>query len=814
VASVKRIARLLAPLARCLTVMIGLTVPIGLPGTATAGELASVVVTADRAEVRLLPIAWFLDKSHALGREAAAKRLTAPDVAVATEVFSHGFRAEAIWLRAILDVAPEAAGLRYLVLALPNFDRLDVYPSWMPGSGGDRDGPAFSIGDQTTGPRPVLSRLHVQPVELPAGRHEILFHGRTTSTLTVPLSLWSPAAFHALEQRFIVEQGIYAGIVLLLVTISLALFVQLRLPEFLFYAGAVAFHGGHYLSLAGIGHAYLWPAYPAWAHLASVVTINLTVVFTLAFGLVFLRREGMPWWAQVPFWMNTLWASTLALAAPVVSLDGFLTIAWQTSNLLVLSAVLTSLVALLLVVRRSRSARYILVAWAGLIVGGAIGTARNLGVLPSNSFTLHGPALGTLWEFMVFSLLLIHRIGDIRRDKEAAQLAALEAARHAERELEGRVRKRTAELNDANERLRQLVEAAPFPLALLTAEDGRVAFANERIVDLFGVRREAVLGIKAQDFYVDPAARDAVLQRLASEGALHDLEVEMKRADGTRLWALMSAVELLYGGEKMRLAAFNDITRRKALESDLRTARDTAEAAAEQERQSRRIQRQFLEMVSHEFRTPLAIIDGAAQNIEHATPEDAERVRRIRAAVKRMMHLMDDCLAEERVRDGAIGLDIRPLDLAQLLAERVAQARVAGTSHPISLSGADAPVSCVGDRQMLTVAVDNLIGNARKYTPAGTPIAVTLAQKNAGQVSITVADAGPGIPAAERERVFERYYRSPNTAGSAGAGLGLHMVREIAGAHGGDVTLSERPGGGSVFRIDLPAEPARAAATV
>lgn len=229
-----------------------------------------------------------------------------------------------------------------------------------------------------------------------------------------------------------------------------------------------------------------------------------------------------------------------------------------------------------------------------------------------------------------------------------------------------------------------------------------------------------------------------------------------------------------------------------------------------------RQQREFVLMVSHEFRTPLAIIDSASQllELEPKLPVSARpRVGKIRNAVQRMLHLIERCLTHDRLGTAAA----RPtaFDLAAMLTTLVGEMAATASCHRIELHGADRPMPIPGDRDLLAVVFSNLLENAVKYSPNGGTIRLDLSGGEGageGQVTVRVTDEGIGVNAADAARLFDKYFRASNAAGTTGAGLGLHLARCIVDTHGGAISVASEPGRGSAFTVRLPV--ARPAAPV
>ena len=226
------------------------------------------------------------------------------------------------------------------------------------------------------------------------------------------------------------------------------------------------------------------------------------------------------------------------------------------------------------------------------------------------------------------------------------------------------------------------------------------------------------------------------------------------------------------------------------------------------------LQRNFVSMASHEFRTPLTIIDGHAQRMiktkdRLAAEEIAERAGKVRAAVLRMTSLMDNLLNSARLFDGGAGLYYHPaeIDLAALLHDVCQLHReIAPRSH-ISENFGGARLPVVGDAKLLFQVFSNLLANAIKYSPGGGPITIGAAPE-AGEVVVTVEDRGIGIPEQDRDRLFTRYSRGSNVSGIVGTGIGLYLAKMVIDLHQGRIAVESREGEGSRFSVRLPAKPA------
>ncbi|HEV3275053.1 MAG TPA: HAMP domain-containing sensor histidine kinase [Candidatus Dormibacteraeota bacterium] len=220
--------------------------------------------------------------------------------------------------------------------------------------------------------------------------------------------------------------------------------------------------------------------------------------------------------------------------------------------------------------------------------------------------------------------------------------------------------------------------------------------------------------------------------------------------------------------------------------------------------------RHFVSDASHELRTPLTSMRGYAELLQRnpdMTRDDVVlAVRRIEDETRRMGMLVDDLLLLARLDQGR-PLDTAPVDLTSMVNDAVSDARAADPGRAV-IAHIETPLVVTGDDLRLRQAVANLVRNALVHTPAGSPVEVALLAQN-GHAEIDVIDHGPGVPAAQRERIFERFHRADplRSRDQGGSGLGLSIATAVVSAHGGRISVADTPGGGATFRIELPVTP-------
>ncbi len=250
----------------------------------------------------------------------------------------------------------------------------------------------------------------------------------------------------------------------------------------------------------------------------------------------------------------------------------------------------------------------------------------------------------------------------------------------------------------------------------------------------------------------------------------------------------------------------------RAVQVFRQNAIELAEKFAHEKRMTE-LQRNFVSMASHEFRTPLTVIDGHAQRLNNMReriqpPEIAERAGKIRQAVTRMSGVIANLLDSARLVEveGQLVLHTAEFDLAVVLREIAALYREMAPHLHIAEEFDGQDLVMVGDQKLLFQVFSNMMSNAAKYSPDGGAVRLTAKRTDDG-ISVAVEDSGVGIPEQDREKLFDRYFRGSNVSGIVGTGIGLYLVKTVVDLHGGTITLASREGQGSTFLVTLPVRP-------
>ena len=252
-------------------------------------------------------------------------------------------------------------------------------------------------------------------------------------------------------------------------------------------------------------------------------------------------------------------------------------------------------------------------------------------------------------------------------------------------------------------------------------------------------------------------------------------------------------------------SAFNAAAGRQAdLTSSLEDALSNEKAINE-------TQRQFVSLVSHEFRTPLAIIDGQAQRtirrIDKMSKEDIKTsMEKCRSSVARLIGLIESVLSSSRLEAGAIAFNPGPCGLTELLADVAKGQEGIDVSHKIVLDIEALPDQVVADEKLMRQVFTNLLSNAVKYSPGASTVWVD-GHLDGSHVVVAVRDEGVGIPEDELSKLFKRFFRASTASGIAGTGIGLHLIKQLIEMHRGEILVTSIAEQGTTFTVRFPFEP-------
>jgi two-component system, OmpR family, phosphate regulon sensor histidine kinase PhoR len=362
-------------------------------------------------------------------------------------------------------------------------------------------------------------------------------------------------------------------------------------------------------------------------------------------------------------------------------------------------------------------------------------------------------------------------------DPDPTDAAALNAALVAERD-----------------RLAQIVDVLPVGIVLMDPS-GRVTLENKFTRELFKRDEAPAPGLAGPlrgglthadgtpyDLHDVPIARSLRGEEVRGELVCYT------RADGRRYDLITNSAPLrdASGAISGAIAAYEDVT---------------ALSDAERERTA------FFAMASHELKTPVTAVRGQIQLAMRffqrgSTDMVSGALERADAQTTRMAALIDDLLDAARLDVGQFDVVFAPTDVAEVVAASIARLRPIADDRVLRVDLPDEVVLVNADARRLAQVFDNLVVNALRHGGRG-DVVVSVGTEG-GHAIVRVRDHGPGIAAEDRDRIFQRFYRSESARATPGTGLGLYVSREIARLHGGDLSLESTSPGGTVFRLSLP----------
>jgi PAS domain S-box-containing protein len=374
------------------------------------------------------------------------------------------------------------------------------------------------------------------------------------------------------------------------------------------------------------------------------------------------------------------------------------------------------------------------------------------------------------------------------------------------------------ERKHAEIRYRTLAEQLPLITYIDTpySADEAAAYVSPQVEDILGYSLEdwqTDAHFFADHLHPDDQDRVREAQRVAREsGEPLEIEYRFVAKDGRIVWLHdgYTIVRDETGRPWYTQGYALDITARKQAEADRETLLSQAQMQNERLRELDRMKDEFVALVSHELRTPLTSIRGYLELLL----EDAERFEQthtdwlsvIDRNSERLLCLVEDLLLKAQVNAGKVALTVKEIDIAAIVEQSVQTGAPVAAARGIALVSSTGTVPPVpADPVRLGQVIDNLISNALKFTPAGGNVEVRASERN-GRARVEIADTGMGISPAEQERLFERFYRTPQAQTDAvpGVGLGLSIAKAIVEAHGGTISCESVEGAGTTFAIELP----------
>ncbi|HWL51649.1 MAG TPA: ATP-binding protein [Chthoniobacteraceae bacterium] len=387
----------------------------------------------------------------------------------------------------------------------------------------------------------------------------------------------------------------------------------------------------------------------------------------------------------------------------------------------------------------------------------------------------------------------------------ATRIAERDASLHRlNQELETRIAARTEVLRQSEERFNRAFHGSHALLAIIDLTTRRFLDANTGFLNTLGYSRDELLGeiSRSEALPLEKVIPDAFLRRCLKEGCARDVETILLTKTGELRVVLLTGDRVSIGASDCILAAGTDITHRKKIEADTLLA-------LQREKRLSELNRKFVAIVSHEFRTPLEMILSSTEILSRYLPrltpdQRDQRLSTIQVAVRRMASFMEEVLLLGRFDAGHAPYHPEELHLAAWCRRLVREAtELADEPREIRLEAGAFPPMAHADESLLGHIFTNLLSNALKYSPPDQP--VTLRVRREGAMAVfEVEDHGIGIPPEDHARLFDGFYRGANVGKRPGTGIGLIVVKRCVEQHHGAISFQSRPGHGTTFTVRLP----------
>ncbi len=617
--------------------------------------------------------------------------------------------------------------------------------------------------------------------------------------------LKSPAEFARQSELHTALWGGYFGSVALMLGFVFIMAIINRTRRYLALSMVLLANSVQIFNAQGFLTGLFWFGRERWGDISGYVTAPLAIASIIWATRAIVTSRNPPRWLGNLYLMGA-WFCTLV---PLSALYGYYHEAYITALVLNLLGVIGA-ITILASHRKDLvfSDKVMLLSLASYIIIYIHTTRWLLGFTPVEpSQIILRAGLIEIFCMMISAALLL----EIRQAQHALlqqKTDDLEICTISGKTLKLKVEEQTEVIQKSSMLYQSILELSPDDVTI-TDLTGSITMVSAASMGMFGYQRvEEQIGRNVIEF-VAPEDRERAMgnfKRVLTEGH-SGLEVyKAVRADGSTFTINVNGKILPNGtGEPTSIIfVVRDITEEVRLKQDLLTL-------LESKRRLLLEQRNFLSMVSHEFRTPLAVIDSAAINLM-AVPVAGQgdldrRAHQIQRATRSLSQLIDNCLTSERIDDGGFQLMRQQIPVIELVTE-TAQIVTFSQRHVLQLECDNAPAIWALDPTLIKIALSNLIDNAIKYSEQGT-VTVSACLCDGGRLCIGVTDEGFGIGEHEAKSLFEKFVRgdaAQRGKSIRGSGLGLFITRRIAQAHGGDLVLKSREPGATRFELWLPGE--------
>ena len=696
--------------------------------------------------------------------------------------FNAGLGQPQHWFKILLNVADDfdthELPMLYVEIRDPLLDSLEIFHEV---DGNLRE--TYELGDTLPhSTRPFPTQTFVIPLRVQPGEsHAFWVRTNTTSSMHLPVVVWTPKKFYDTETFFLLSYGVLTGLVSIMAFYNLVIGLRVRSPEYFSYVGLLVTGVFHRVFFSGIGFQYVWSDFPELNQVIRPILDNLLSIFSVLFAQHFLgTREKSPLLNKcLNAWMALAFVFTFAVF--LIPYEYSLNIAlW----VLLLSFLAQYAIGIEYWLNNAKLASVFVAGWFIFLSGGVIHIFASLGALPLNTATVHGVEFGLAVQVFALSVALSDRISLIQREK-------LEA--------EQRNTEQMAQYQELYER--------SFDGIFEIDNNGRFLSANPAFTAMFDIDRDDLdlNQISFWDFFSDAAQLQDLKNTLNTAHMAAGFECNLHSSTDKPFYASISLQSsTTSSGIQHYDGVIHDISAAKEKEKAL-LAKQQAEAATT-------AKSAFLANMSHEIRTPLTAIIGFAEDARESTYDREEMNESLDTIIRSSHHLLDiinEILDLSKIEAGKLELESINVSLAELVQEirAVFDKRIAAKGLRFDLNlQLPLPRYIVCDPTRLKQVILNLLGNALKFTEQG---AITLQieyQQESDQLRLDVIDTGIGMSEQQQQKIFDAFTQADvtTTRNYGGTGLGLNIVKQLLELMHGSIAVSSEPDNGSNFSVTLP----------
>jgi PAS domain S-box-containing protein len=372
------------------------------------------------------------------------------------------------------------------------------------------------------------------------------------------------------------------------------------------------------------------------------------------------------------------------------------------------------------------------------------------------------------------------------------------------KQTEAELRASEGRLRESEARFSAAFHASPIITAIFRASDTRIALVNDAFLNWTGYSRDEVLGRTTVELGIweSPARREQFWADMRQSGSVGEWECHSRNRHGKISTMLASGVIIEINGVDHMLTMMVDITQRKQAEAEMLKALG-------REKELSQLKSNFVSMVSHEFRTPLGIIQSSAELLRDffhkmQPAEQTEQLESITRNTRRMAEMMEEVLILSRLDAGKLDFQPAVLDLNGFWYRMVDEVLSATNRRcPIELSPTWIPPEAKADERLLGHIFTNLLSNAVKYSEPGATVGFSVERDGVDAVCV-VRDRGIGISQQDQQHLFKAFHRGGNVGSRPGTGLGLLVVKRCVELHRGNIQLVSKLGEGTTVTVRLP----------